>query len=218
MSLTIAGPAPRAAKPVDQFPDWVTTDTTSVMERQASSTLLKYWQAEWPASRSLVELTDFRRREVQWLATRSLGYIGRFEAMVDPLDESAYWESFPNFGESADFVNELRRAVARSPETAAAVRQALERDYPDHGALLYRMLWGYTADGLQEGEAASLVDFLDHDALPVRGLAFWNLRDLTGWSLYYEPADTAAQRELAVEKWRERLASGEIWKRASERR
>jgi len=217
MSLAIAGPPPRAAKPVDQFPDWVTTDTTREVDRQASSTLLKYWQAEWPASRSLVELTDFRRREVQWLATRSLGYIGRFEAMVAPLDESAYWESFRSFGESADYVGELRGAVARGREVAAGVRQAFEKRYPDHAALLYRMLWGFTPDGLRTGEAALLVDHLEHEALPVRGLAFWNLRDLTGLSLYYEPEATAAQRKVAVGKWRDRLASGEIWRRAVEK-
>jgi hypothetical protein len=217
MSLAIAGAPPRAAKPVDQFPDWVTTDTTREVDRQASTTLLKYWQAEWPASRSLVELTDFRRREVQWLATRALGYIGRFEAMVAPLDESAYWESFRSFGESADYVGELRGAVARGREAAAGVRQAFEKQYPDHAALLYRMLWGFTADGLRNGEAAVLVDHLEHETLPVRGLAFWNLRDLTGLSLYYEPEATAAERKLAVEKWRDRLASGEIWRKAAEK-
>jgi len=215
--LAIAGPRPRAAKPVDRFPDWVTTDTTREVDRQASSTLLKYWNAEWPASRSLVELTDFRRREVQWLATRSLGYIGRFDAMVAPLDESEYWESFRSFGESADYVGELRAAVARGAEAAAGVRQAFEKQYPDHAAILYRMLWGFTPDGLRNGEATVLVDHLEHQALPVRGLAFWNLRDLTGLSLYYEPEATAAERKLAVEKWRDRLASGEIWRKAAEK-
>jgi len=217
MSLAIGGPAPRAPRAVEQLPDWVSGDTTREVGRQASAMLLKYWDAESPASRSLVELTDFRRREVQWLATRSLGYIFRFEPMVAPLDEPAYWSSFRSFGESADYVGELHKAVARGPEAAAGVRQALQRQYPDHAALLYRMLWGSTPDGLRNGEAALLVGHLEHEALPVRGLAFWNLRDLTGWSLYYEPDATAARRRMAVEKWHERLKSGEIWRKAAEK-
>jgi hypothetical protein len=179
--------------------------------------LLRYWQPERPAVRSLVELTDFRRREVQWLATRSLGSIGRFEAMVAPLDKPAYWSSFRSFGESADYVGQLCKAVARNAESAAAVRGALQKQYPDHAEILYRMLWGYSAGGLRDGEAAQLVGYLEHESLPVRGLAFWNLRDLTGLSLYYEPEAIAAERRVAVEKWRERLGSGEIWRKAAER-
>jgi hypothetical protein len=217
MALEVGGPVPGAVKRLEQFPEWITTDTTREVDRQASGMLLKYWQPEWPAVRSLVELTDFRRREVQWLATRSLGYINRFEAVVAPLDKPAYWSSFRSFRESADYVGELCRAVARSAESAAAVREALQKQYPDRAALLYRMLWGFSANGLRDGKAAQLVGYLEHESLPVRGLAFWNLHDLTGLSLYYEPEATAAERKLAVEKWRERLESGEIWRKAAER-
>ena len=60
-------------------------------------------------------------------------------------------------------LDELRAAVGRDAETAAAVRLALEQQYPQQAADLYRMLWGYTDKDLQAGEDAKLVRGLDDD-------------------------------------------------------
>jgi hypothetical protein len=215
--LMLAGGQPRVPVDVDKFPSWVTADTLSELDRRASGTLLKEWQPDVSAEKALIELTTSRRREVQWLVAGAMGYIGMFEPTVAPLSQPSYWESFRRYADSADYVGELHWALARGPETAAAVRAAFERQFPDDADRLYRMLWGFTPDGLQSGGAAVLVESLEHDSLPVRGLAFWNLRRLTGWSHGYEPEDTTADRDKAVARWREKLIAGEIWKEAAAR-
>jgi len=215
--LMLAGRQPRVPIEVDKFPIWVTSDTLSELDRRASSTLLKEWQPDVTAERALIELATSRRREVQWLVAGAMGYIGLFEPTVAPLSQPSYWESFRRYADSADYIGELHWALARGPQTAAAVRLAFERHFPDNANRLYRMLWGYTPDGLRSGDAAVLVDNLEDDSLPVRGLAFWNLRQLTGWSHGYEPEATAANREKAVARWREKLAAGEISEQAAAR-
>ena len=161
---------------------------------------------EKAARLGLLELATSRpQREVRWLALRSLGYLGRFAEMVAALDDPAHkldWQDY--------YVEELRAAVARDPETAAAVRLALERRYPQQAADLYRMLWGYSDKDLQAGEDAKLVRGLDDDSLAVRRLSFWNLREITGLGLFYDPEQPAARRQAAVRAWRQRLEAKEI--------
>ena len=105
-----------------------------------------------------------------------------------------------------DYVEYLRDAVARDPAAAAAVRTALERQYPQ-GTDMYRMLWGYTNEQLsgkdpEHAEDVSLVEALNSDSLAMRRLSFWNLKDITGYGgLFYKPEDTAAQRQQAYQAW-----------------
>ena len=70
------------------------------------------------------------------------------------------------------------------------------------------MLWGYTPQQVQDGAGAQLVGLLNHDDLAFRSLAFWNLRNLTGMSLYYRPHDKPSGRQQAIGRWRQRLEEG----------
>ena len=142
---------------------------------------------EQPAQQKLLELADptqTRLKEVRWLAVRSLGYLGYFDTMVSVLNDPAYKDQWYDY-----YIEWLREAVARDPQTAAAVRESLEKLYSPQAANLYRMLWGYSNKDLIAGEDAKLVKNLDDDNLAVRVLAIWNLKDLTGKDLGYRPED-----------------------------
>jgi hypothetical protein len=107
--------------------------------------------------------------------------------------------------------------VARDAETATAVRLALENQYPQQAAALYRMLWGYTDDDLQNGEDANLVKSLDDETLAVRVLAIWNLKDITGLvGQYYRPEETPARRQQPKRRWEDRLKAKEIRLRSTD--
>jgi hypothetical protein len=108
------------------------------------------------------------------------------------------------------YIDQLREAVARDLDSAAAVRLALEKQYPQQAADLYRMLWGYTEKDLQAGADKDLVKALEDDTLAVRVLGYWNLRDLTGMGASYKPEQTAAKRQQPIRRWRQRLEAGEI--------
>ncbi|MCE5266747.1 MAG: hypothetical protein LLG00_02540 [Planctomycetaceae bacterium] len=191
-----------------ELPKWITAEPIKELDRRASVAIAQAMLAEKPnkaASVSLLEQAASRRQEVRWLALRSLGYLGQFAEMVAALDDPAHkldWQD--------NYVDELRAAIRRDAETAAAVRTALERRYPQQGADLYRMLCGYSEKDLEDGEDAKLVRGLEDDLLAVRRLSYWNLRDITGLGLYYQPEQPPARRQVGVRAWRQRLDAKEI--------
>ena len=124
--------------------------------------------------------------------------------MVAALNDPARRLEWP------EYVDQLREAVARDAESAAAVREALENQYPQQAALLYRMLWGYSDKDLQDGADKTLVGALDDETLAVRVLSFRTLHESTGLGLFYQPEQTAAKRLQPTVRWRQRLKAGEI--------
>jgi hypothetical protein len=188
-------------------PKWVASDTLSPLDVRGSATVeLELGRADRAADLVLMELTDHRQKEVKRLAVRCDAYLGRFDAMVAALNNNDLKLEW------SDYVDWLRAALARGPESAAAIRTALEKKpYPPQEADdLYRMLWGYSDQDLQSGQDAKLVKLLDHDTLAIRVLSFWNLKDITGLGLNYSPDLTAAKRQQSVRRWQDRLKTKEI--------
>lgn len=190
-----------------ELPKWITAEPLSAWDRRASVALAQ--PQALPTDRlarlALMEVVTLRpQKEVRWLALRCLGYIGQFNDLVKTLNDPARKLDWP------EYVDQLREAVARDAQSAAAVRVALETQYPQQAADLYRMLWGYSDKDLQTGADKDLVKALEDDTLAVRVLSFWNLRELTGLGLFYRPEQTAAKRLQPTVRWRQRLEAGEI--------
>lgn len=187
-----------------QLPDWATRELINPLDERAATALEKELTPDRPLSLALKELSQNRRAEVRALAIRCGGYLGDFEAYVSALNDIDQRASWPAQIES------LKAAVARGPQTAALVRETLEKQRGEDAKVLYRMLWGYTGDQLKAGQAEKLVDDLNHDALDIRVLSFWNLQNITGLSLFYRPEYPTAKRKPAVTKWREKLNDGKV--------
>jgi hypothetical protein len=195
----------QALEPValQQLPKWVAADPGPSLDQRAAVILERELGPGRPVMLGLRELTDDRRREVHLLATRSLSLTGDFgpllRALEDPDQIRRKYESI--------YIEQLRAAIYRSPKSAAAVRTAMETRYGPQGASLYEMLWKYPADTLQPEDLNRLVGFLDHDGLPFRVLAFWNLKSIGNnrTTLSYHPEDPPAKRQTAIQKWKERL-------------
>ncbi len=213
-TLEIAAPA--QFKIVDQLPPEITAsknltkwdaEPISKLDSGASATISQRMlelPPSRPAQRGLMELAEHRRKEVRWLAIRCLGYIGYFDPMVIVLNDAAAKQDW------SDNIDQLREAVARDGQTALAVRKALESRYPQDAADMYRMLWGYSNNNLESGEDENLVKFLENDNLALRVLSFWNLKDITGKSLSYQPEQTQTRRQQSVQVWKQRLKANEI--------
>ena len=136
------------------------------------------------------------------------GIAGQFEPLVKALNDPA------RKLEWSEDIQQLRQAIARGPDAAAAVHQALEKQYGDDAKQLFRMLWGYTDEDLQTGADRQLVQLLGHETLAVRELAIWNLKEITGLSFYYFAEQTAARRKQSIARWNKWCAEGKIRSKA----
>jgi len=203
-SLDLGAPLGEGLIAGEPYPAWVSGVELDPLTARGAANLAQLLQADRPAGLGLRELAEHRQKEIRWLAVRSLGYLGEFDPMVIALNDADRQLDWP------DYVEELRAAVDRTPQGAAAVRQALEKRFGSDAQDMYRMLWGYTNADLEGGEDARLVRALEHPTLAVRVLAFWNLKQITGMGLFYEPESPPAKRRLPYQRWEERRKAGEI--------
>lgn len=182
-----------------ELPSWILGNDLREIDRSASGILANFLVADRPISLSLRERTQDRRTEIRALAAVSLSQLDSHEALVAELEDQrqrAHWSwSF----------EALRHAIARSPESAAAVREEFERLFPKVADQAYRLLFGFSQQQLVEGADKTLVELLEHPSLSVRVLAFENLRRITGMTLLYRPESTEELRRSRVRGWRDRL-------------
>jgi len=186
---------------VGRFPNWIVSDTLSLLDQRASGNVERELQVGRSTVLGLRELADHRRREVRSLALRCLDCLGDFELLVAALDDPDQKMAWP------DYLEQLRAAVVRSPLAAAQVRTAMERLHGSEGASLYEMLWKFGDNALDGQQATRLVRYLDHNTLAFRVVGFQTLRRVTKLGLNYRPEDTASKRRPWIQKWEERLQS-----------
>jgi len=187
----------------NDLPKWILNDDVSWLDRRAAPTLESSLQINRPVILGLRELVDHRQKEVGWLAVRCLGYLGEFDTMIAALNNSearSLWD---------DYILHLATAIDRGAPVAAAIRKAMEKQYSQDAAALYRMLWGYSDKQIEAGKGEELVSYLDNETLAYRVLAFYNLEKLSGGVKFsYRPYDSAPKRQAAVARWKERLQTG----------
>ncbi|HVX12642.1 MAG TPA: hypothetical protein VHC22_15790 [Pirellulales bacterium] len=196
-----------ANQPGEDLPVWMEASELNPTERRASVEVESFLRPDKGVGSALTELATHRKIENSLLAVQSLALIDEFEPIVPLLNDSKYRINW------TPQIDCLRAALARSPQTAELVRQAFESSRTrELGGQLYRMLWGYNSQQLEEGAAAQLVEWLDapDERLDFRVLSYWNLHHITGLGLYYQPADPEKQRRKSIQSWRQKLESGLI--------
>ena len=186
------------------FPKWSDPRVNSKLDHDAAEQLESFLVVERPLTLGLEEKTGFRKTEVRSLVARCLAELGSYDAVLGELaseQQHAYW---------GVTVESLRQSLARSPETAAKIRETLSRLRQEEGKSLYRMLWDYNPEQLEREGAQQLVDALEYQDLDQRVLAFENLRRITGLTLNYRPEGTPERRRIPTQQWKKRLKDGGI--------
>jgi len=186
-------------------PDWIDARSTDVrpialVDRETALKLERLLDPDKPLNLWLQEMTQDKRVDIRTLTARCLSYLNEFEPLIRELSDSrqsAYW--FPE-------VEALRHALARGPETAASVREALARVRSTDAKELYRLLWGFSQEQLDRGDDSKLVRLLEHDQLDMRVLAFANLVNITGAQEFYRPerSPQLPQTRTSIQNWKER--------------
>ncbi len=201
------GTAPGETVSMTTLPDWIDGRSIADIDRRAAREV-EAKLAETPdLELTLQELASAseRRAEVRSLAIRSLIMLDQYEPFLAAIaDETqrAYW--------AAEY-DAMRDALVRNTETAHYIYDVFIKTRGEQdGNNLYRMLWGFSPEQLQDGMAKELVDSLDIELLDYRVLAFETLRRITGSTQLYQPQFPATRRRTPVTQWRERLKAGEI--------
>jgi hypothetical protein len=110
----------------------------------------------------------------------------------------------------------LRHWVGRAPGYDQLLYQGLVRNAkfdPVDAQTVVQLLHGFSRDERKRPELYQmLLDYLDHDRLAVRGLAYWHLSRLVpeGKALGYNPTDPKAKREAAIARWRKLIPEGKV--------
>jgi hypothetical protein len=104
----------------------------------------------------------------------------------------------------------LRRWLPQTPANKERLQQELSRVlHVNDAQVVYRLLWGYNREDARNAQISTqLVDWLEHEHITVRQLAFIQVNELTGWVFDYRPLATAGQRSAAVRRWRQHLEKG----------
>jgi hypothetical protein len=207
--LTLGTPYPYEPADARELPAWIIAEKLAGADELGSGDLNRALseENERPVALTIRELAEHRRWELKYLAARSLALIGEFDPFIPAFNDSDQRSVWPRQIES------LQAALARSPQTAAMVRAAFERQRGDEGRQLYRMLRGYSKADIQAGAAEQLVEYLDHNSLDFRVLSFYALRSVPGVPpdfAGYRPESTPAARHRAVQQWRKMIASGPL--------
>jgi len=201
---TYVGVTPPVTSGPFKAPEWTDSRSVSGFDRETSLTLHELLSSEKPLTVSLQEQLQDRRAEIRALSARSLVALDQFEPIIKELGDNRQYSFW--FSE----LDTLREALARGPETAAGVREAISRIRPEVDEDLYRLLWNYSPEQLARGEAETLVKFLESPDMDIRVVTFDNLRRITGVLMLYRPERRVEQNKLAVQKWKERLKGGGI--------
>jgi hypothetical protein len=201
--VVVPHPAETGDISLKELPKWITTNQVTPIDERAARTLYKVLDDQNTLMK-LKELAVDRRAENRSLAIRCLAHIGQFDEFVEVLNDPDQYSAWAPYTEAVD------AALARSPEMAAKIRAAFEKKAGEKGDELYRMLWGYSTADLESGSGLKLVEYLDHEDLPFRVLAFWNLKNITGSTLNYRPEVPPMIRKQAVQRWRDRLREGQV--------
>jgi hypothetical protein len=196
-------------------PDWIDHEPVGQLseQRYAAPKIESTLVANRPADIQLLELFQtVEQREMKSLVAKCSIHVGVFQPFIEALrdsDQKSNWRAH---------IETLRSAMALSPESAAAVKKALDeqRGRPASDDL-YEMLCGYSAeqvgqtpDQVQAGAVARLIDWLEEDSLDYRVLAVHDLFEITGKRLMSDAASNKRERDQSVRQWRTRLKDGEL--------
>lgn len=104
-------------------------------------------------------------------------------------------------------ISGIRQWLPQSEDNRDILKAELEKHFPpDQVDPIYRLLWGYDdSDARNKVTSRLLVDWLRHDSIVIRQLAFMHIFRLTNQRYDYRPVNPPNQRRVAVERWEDHL-------------
>jgi hypothetical protein len=171
--------------------------------------LREAWQSKPPAdvAEELARSGDEFERRLGVNALAAMDELSRLALVMTTTKHADVWDHG---------VLALRHWIGRGPGQDQKLYKALTEKggfSPGEAEVVLNLLHSYGADDLARPETyEALIDYLESDRLPIRGLAEWHLTRLVpaGKKIGYNPVGPKEEREAAVKEWRKLIPSGKL--------
>jgi hypothetical protein len=123
-----------------------------------------------------------------------------------------------------DAVLALRHWIGRCPGQDQILYNrliAVAKYQPVHAETVLQLLHSFGEADLASPETyQTLIDYLDHQHLAIRELAYWHLHRLVraGREIAYNPLDSKEARQAAIQKWRKLVPPGKLPPRPTDKK
>jgi hypothetical protein len=199
----LVDPASTVQPPTAGFPGWLDPlIKKSRSESPQQKSFAKEFDPRQPLSDNIPPVVKSDFPKLSESAVQCLALTGDHAELVRALRNPDHEES-----RVAAIVG-LRTWLAMAPERGPQLKKDLESVFPSAQEIetVYQLLWGYgPQDAKDPRKSKRLVDWLEHERVAVRQLAFFHIQKLTGQDHDYLPHNLPAQRFAAIRRWRRQL-------------
>jgi hypothetical protein len=198
---------------LEKLPEWVEVEPANTPETQAKMAARKRFRQvamSKSTEQALDELVDSPNPVERRLAVFAMGAVDDLGRLGKALRETKHQDVWDNG------VIALRHWIGRGPGQDQILFKRLQdvAGYsPVHAETVMQLLHSFGTDDLAHSETyQTLIDYLAHDKLAIRGLAHWHLVRLVpaGKDFGYSPFDPQEKREEAIKKWRKLIPKGKL--------
>lgn len=198
---------------LEKLPAWATAAADDTpLARTKKEMLEKFRQqvATRPIGDVLDELLQSDDEQKRRLAVLAMGATDDLKGLGKALREAKHADVWENG------ILALRHWIGRGPGQDQLLYNAMIASgnfTPVHTETILQLLHGYGEDDLARPETYHmLINYLDHDKLAIRGLAYWHLSRLVplGRKCGYNPLDDKAARAPAIQNWKKLIPAGQV--------
>jgi hypothetical protein len=198
---------------LETLPEWAVSgkeDTPKAREKKAILEKLRQMLATKSTGEILDELLASDDEKIRRMAIIAAGALDDLERLGKALRETKHLDVWENG------VLTLRHWIGRCPgQDQILYQRLLEKGKftPVQAETIMDLLHSFGDDDLARPETyQTLIDYLDHDQLAIRGLAYWHLHRLVpaGKEFGYNPNSSKEERDQAIAKWRKLVPVGTV--------
>ena len=190
--------------PLLAVPEWLDSESSrsSTTLRRFSGLFEKEFDPEQPMLFSIPAVVGSPRPQISELAAKCLALTARHAALVQTLATAEHDEA-----RQAAILG-LRIWLPRSVENRERLKEEMLQHFQaDEAQIVYVLLWGYDDEDARNPTVSDqLVNWLTHDHIAIRELAFYHIYRLTGRTYFYRPYDPPMQRQSAIHRWAAHLS------------
>jgi hypothetical protein len=212
---SVTGEEP-SAHYLEELPAWAKEDAIAPEVREKKARLdefrmLAVSKSIEAALESFLNSDDVGKRR---LAVFAMGALDDLRGLANALTTTKHLDVWDNG------IIALRHWVGRCPGQDMKLYNGLVdkgKFKPIEAEAFVQLLHGFSEADLRRPETyGTLIDYLDHPRLALRGIAYWHLSRLVpaGREFGYNPMDEKEQRQKSVAKWQQLVPRGQVPKTA----